>query len=44
MKYLKNKPVKTFQGDEFLRLVQAETDGLLTIKINIDADFSDRRY
>lgn len=44
MKYLKNKPVREFVGDEFLKIVQAEKDGLITVKISIDIEFSDRRY
>lgn len=43
--YLKNKPVRELKGDEFLKLSQAETDGLLTIKISVDMDHSlERRY
>jgi transcription elongation factor SPT6 len=37
-KYLKNKPVKTLRGDQFLRMTQAEQDGLLKISISIDMD------
>ncbi|XP_067102313.1 transcription elongation factor SPT6-like [Osmerus mordax] len=35
-KYLKNKPVKELNGDQFLRMCQAEEEGLLTINICID--------
>ncbi|XP_010894715.3 transcription elongation factor SPT6 [Esox lucius] len=35
-KYLKNKPVKELNGDQFLKMVQAEEEGLLTITICID--------
>nr|CAD7453944.1 unnamed protein product [Timema tahoe] len=34
MKYLKNKPVRDFVGDQFLKLVMAEEDKLLTITIS----------
>ena len=42
-KYLKNKPVREFKGEEFLQLVQAEKDGLLNIKISIDIEQSAER-
>ncbi|CAB1348966.1 unnamed protein product [Coregonus sp. 'balchen'] len=32
-KYLKNKPVKELNGDQFLKMLQAEEEGLLTINI-----------
>ncbi|XP_029528380.1 transcription elongation factor SPT6-like [Oncorhynchus nerka] len=35
-KYLKNKPVKELNGDQFLKMFQAEEEGLLTINICID--------
>ena len=35
-KYLKNKPVKELNGDQFLRMCQAEEEGLLIINICID--------
>uniref|UniRef100_A0A8C7JVF3 SPT6 homolog, histone chaperone and transcription elongation factor n=1 Tax=Oncorhynchus kisutch TaxID=8019 RepID=A0A8C7JVF3_ONCKI len=35
-KYLKNKPVKELNGDQFLKMCQAEEEGLLTIDICID--------
>ncbi|KAM3875493.1 transcription elongation factor SPT6-like [Diretmus argenteus] len=35
-KYLKNKAVKELNGDQFLRMCQAEEEGLLTINICID--------
>ena len=38
MKYLRNKPVKDLAGADFLRLVQAEGEGLLETKIGIDLD------
>ena len=37
-KYLRNKPVRELKGEEFLKLTQAEEDGLLTIKISIDME------
>ena len=44
-KYLKNKPVREFKGDDFLKLAQAEKDGLLNIKISIDMEmYIDKRY
>ncbi|XP_019848744.1 PREDICTED: transcription elongation factor SPT6-like [Amphimedon queenslandica] len=39
-KYIKNKPVREIKGDEFLRLHQAETDGLINVKISIDIEQS----
>ena len=39
-KYLKNKPVRDLKGDQFLRVVQAEQDGLLITAIRIDLDTS----
>ena len=41
-KYLRNKPVRELKGEEFLRLSQAEEDGLLTIKISVDVE-TDKR-
>uniref|UniRef100_A0A4W6FQ23 Transcription elongation factor SPT6 n=1 Tax=Lates calcarifer TaxID=8187 RepID=A0A4W6FQ23_LATCA len=35
-KYLKNKPVKELNGDQFLKMCLAEDEGLLTIDICID--------
>uniref|UniRef100_A0A8C9VVV6 SPT6 homolog, histone chaperone and transcription elongation factor n=1 Tax=Scleropages formosus TaxID=113540 RepID=A0A8C9VVV6_SCLFO len=35
-KYLKNKPVKELNGDQFLKMCMAEEEGLLTIDICID--------
>ncbi|KAJ8396463.1 hypothetical protein AAFF_G00017690 [Aldrovandia affinis] len=35
-KYLKNKPVKELNGDQFLKMCQAEEEGLLAIDICID--------
>ncbi|XP_074468063.1 transcription elongation factor SPT6 [Sebastes fasciatus] len=35
-KYLKNKPVKELNGDQFLKMCLAEEEGLLTIDICID--------
>lgn len=35
MKYLHMKPCTNFKRDEFLRLVQAEQDGLLTLKFTL---------
>lgn len=34
MKYIKNKPVQDLAGDQFLKLVMAEEENLLTITIN----------
>ena len=38
MKYMRNKPVRDLAGADFLRLVQAEGEGLLEMKIGIDLD------
>ncbi|XP_023242655.1 transcription elongation factor SPT6-like [Centruroides sculpturatus] len=38
MKYLKNKPLKDLVGDQFLRLIIAEDEGLLTIQISMHRD------
>ena len=38
MKYLRNKPVKDLAGADFLGLTQAETEGLLEMRISIDLD------
>lgn len=35
-KYLKNKGVKELSGEQFLRMCQAEAEGLLSISICID--------
>ena len=43
MKYLRNKPVKDLSGADFLKLVQAEGEGLLEVKISIDLDQVDTR-
>ena len=40
IKYLRNKPVKDLNGADFLRLVQAEGDGLVEIRISIDLEQS----
>lgn len=34
MKYVKDKPVRDFTGDQFLKLCMAEEENLLTITIN----------
>ena len=39
-KYLKNKPIGTLKDDQFLHIVQAEDDGLLTSSIRIDQEGS----
>lgn len=45
MKYLRNKPVRELKGDEFLKLIQAENERLIEIKISVDLDLgSDKRY
>lgn len=36
MKYLTNKPVRDLKDEQFLKLTQAEEDGLMTIEIYID--------
>ncbi|XP_055861753.1 transcription elongation factor SPT6 [Biomphalaria glabrata] len=38
VKYLRGKPVKDLKDDQFLKLVQAEEDGLLTISIKMEED------
>lgn len=38
MKYLKNKPLKDLVSDQFLRLVIAEDEGLLSIQISMHRD------
>ena len=38
MKYLLNKPVRELKGDEFLKLVQAEEDRLIEMKLSIDLE------
>ena len=38
MKYLRNKPARDLVGADFLRLVQAEGEGLLEMRIGIDLD------
>ncbi len=35
-KYLKNKPVRDLAQDQFLRIVQAEEDHIMTYEITID--------
>ncbi|XP_052799386.1 transcription elongation factor SPT6-like [Mya arenaria] len=37
-KYLKNKPVRDLKDEQFLRLVEAEDEKLLTISITMDED------
>ena len=45
MKYLRNKALKELKGDEFLKLVQAEEDRLIEMKISIDRDLGpEKRY
>uniref|UniRef100_A0A8K9WQD9 SPT6 homolog, histone chaperone and transcription elongation factor n=1 Tax=Oncorhynchus mykiss TaxID=8022 RepID=A0A8K9WQD9_ONCMY len=43
-KYLKNKPVKELNGDQFLKMCQAEEEGLLTIDICAAASTSIGTY
>ena len=38
MKYLRNKPVKDIADCEFLRLSQAEDDGMLELRLGIDME------
>ncbi|XP_076452893.1 transcription elongation factor SPT6-like [Babylonia areolata] len=38
MKYMRNKPVKDLKDEQFLKLVQAETDGLVEISVSIDEE------
>ncbi|KAL8562544.1 hypothetical protein ACOMHN_045809 [Nucella lapillus] len=40
MKFLRNKPVKDLKDEQYLKLVQAETDGLLETSIAIDDEDS----
>ena len=42
-KYLKNKQVKDLLGDQFLRLLHAESDKLIKMSISIDME-KDNRY
>ena len=45
IKYLRNKPLKELKGDEFLKLVQAEEERLIEMKISIDRDLGpEKRY
>ena len=45
IKYLRNKPLKELKGEEFFKLVQAEEDRLIELKISIDRDLGpDKRY
>ena len=45
IKYLRNKPLKELKGDEFLKLVQAEEERLVEMKISIDRDLGpEKRY
>lgn len=37
-KYIKHKPVRDLQGEQFLKMCQAEKEGLLEIKIGMDLD------
>ncbi|OQR71125.1 transcription elongation factor SPT6 [Tropilaelaps mercedesae] len=37
-KYLKNKPVRSLQGDQFLKLKMAENDKLIRISIRMDGE------
>ncbi|KAH9503861.1 Transcription elongation factor SPT6 [Bulinus truncatus] len=38
VKYLRGKPVKDLKDDQYLKLLQAEEDGLLTISIKMDEE------
>ncbi|XP_071094189.1 transcription elongation factor SPT6-like [Haliotis cracherodii] len=40
LKYVRNKPVKDLRDEQFLRLTQAEEEGLLTLSISIDEEGS----
>ena len=37
-KYIKHKPVRDLQGEQFLQMCQAEKEGLLEIKLGMDLD------
>ena len=37
-KYIKWKPVRDLQGDQFLRMCQAEKEKLITMKIGMDME------
>jgi transcription elongation factor SPT6 len=39
-KYIKNKPVGTLKDEQFLHIVQAEEDGLITCSIRVDQEGS----
>ncbi|PVD31669.1 hypothetical protein C0Q70_07087 [Pomacea canaliculata] len=40
MKYLRNMPVKDLKDEQFLKIVQAETDGLIVASITMDEEDS----
>ena len=42
-KYLKNKPVRELEEDQFLRMLQAEQDGQLIYDIHLDMKESTER-
>ncbi|XP_065055471.1 transcription elongation factor SPT6-like isoform X1 [Rhopilema esculentum] len=37
-KYIKHKPVRDLQGEQFLKMCQAEKEGLVEVKVGIDLD------
>lgn len=44
MKYIRNKPVRELKGEEFLKLIQAESERLIEMKITVDLNLgSDKR-
>uniref|UniRef100_A0A914VLR4 Suppressor of Ty 6 homolog n=1 Tax=Plectus sambesii TaxID=2011161 RepID=A0A914VLR4_9BILA len=42
-KYIKNKPVKDLEKDEYLRLVQAQSNGLITMTLGPDSEGDEHR-
>lgn len=44
LKYLKDKPISSFVGDQFLHLNVAKTEGLLEVNISIDEERSTSTY
>jgi len=37
-KYIKNKPIRDLEKDEYLRLVQAQSSGLITLTLSADGN------
>ena len=44
IKYLKGKSVKSLQNEEFLKIVQAEEDGLMTYQLRLDGQGMEGSY